>query len=213
MSLQAATGMDILRRAYQRPEVQNAQQRLDVSKERLDRYERSQTADRNTLFTLEPQLYESTWKMQAHTAATFVAPLFLAGMAGCAIGASMAAAAVPALAPFRGLLMIGSLIAGWKLVPRAIGWGVRKFILPPMVARSMRRELAWKAGETREEVERAQRRLDAVVQQATEQLYKEAAEKAAAQPDGPPPEVTVDETTVTVGKIKLQKNPSSAPHA
>lgn len=205
MNVQPAIGINIIQQAYKDPQVQAADQRLERWQKELDQVDLALQAPRDQCFSLQPRLYEQTWKGASEPLAHLMAFPFLLGMAGAVMGVSAAASALPALQPFRGLLTIGALVAGWKLVPRAIGFVVRKAVLPPIVHRHMKRELTFEKQRYESAVRGEKLLRDATVQRVMETLYKKAAEEAAKNPQ-PSGEVKVEEETVTVNGIKVRKN-------
>lgn len=208
MSVQPATGINILQEAYKHPSVVSATQNVEACQQDLDKIELSLNSGRPQIFQLQPDLYEQCWQMKAQGVSTVVAPLFLLGLAGTAVGISAAANAIPALAPFRGLLMIGGLVAAWKYVPRGLGYVMRNWILPPRVEKQMKMHLAAEKQHAQVNLEYAETRRDQTIKSITEQLFakaeKDAQEKAATQPRGAG-EVRAEEEYVVVNGIRVRR--------
>jgi len=208
MSVQPSAGINILQQAYKDPAVVSAQQQVETWKHQLDKVELSLNSGRPQIFQLEPSLYEQCWNVRASNLSHAAVPVLLLGVAGTMMGISMAASALPALQPFRGLLMIGGLIASFKYIPRGLGYAVRTWLLPPRVEKDIKRHLAVEKQRAESNLHYAETRRDQVVKSVTEQLFaraeKDAEEKAATQPQGAG-EVRKEDEYVVVNGIRVQK--------
>jgi hypothetical protein len=203
-----AQGMSILRDAHNEPEVAALDAEVARWSKQVDHYTRGLAGTREDRRALEPQLYDECWGMKARGIASFMPIPFLAGMAGTVIGVSHLAAAVPGLAPFRGLLMIGALVASWKYVPRGIGWVVRKHVLPPMVDRAMVSTMERYKGSYENYLATAERNRDKALEKATERLWEKAqkkeAERQADRANGKV-EVRREDEAVNLGGVRVGK--------
>jgi len=179
------------------------------SKGQLDRLRQGLAGNRDLRRTLEPDLYQQCWKVKAHNVASFMPLPVMAAIGGAAIGVRMLANMVPALQPLRGILMIGSLIAGFKYIPRGIGWAVRNYVLPGMTDRAMVRNMEGRLDEYERYLARAEQKRDAALQAATQRLWDEAQKKAAEDAKKPKAEVKVEEQAITIGGIRVDKKHST----
>lgn len=208
MSVQPSAGINILQQAYKDPAVLSAQQQVETWKHQLDKVELSLSSGRPQIFQLEPDLYEQCWNARATNLSRGLAPVMMLGILGSVLGASMAAAALPALQPFRGIITIAGLIAGFKYIPRGVGYAVRNWLLPPRVEKDIKRHLTVEKQRAESNLHYAETHRDQVVKSVTEQLFaraeKDAEEKAATQPRGAG-EVVKEPEFVIVNGIRVQK--------
>jgi hypothetical protein len=206
-------GMNILQQAARDPQVVAAREAVEQWKKQLDHVELSLSVPREQRAQLNPDLQKQVWDHKSHTVATFMPVPFMLGLLGTEVGMLAATAAIPALAPARSLLVLGSLVAYWKFSPTVVGKALRTWVLPPMVDKGVKRELQAERQSYSQHLQEATTYQDALTRKVTDRLFKAAAEEQAtkeaekaAHPEG---QVQESDGFIVVNGIRVPKKVST----
>lgn len=200
----------ILFRVYEQPAVKSARASLDEAQRELDKVELSLKSDINTRRANYEYLYETAFQTRAQALKMPLGLAMLGTIVGGTVAVSHIAAAVPALAPYGGILTIAAFIGGLKYGAPLM----RDKIVHPIVDRSANKLLTrfLEAEQSRASVTLTawRREYNTVVAQVTDEMTRQAAQEIHDRQSQPHGEITLDEQNVTIGGVVV---PRQAPGA
>lgn len=217
MEIQSAA--NVVFNVKRQPGLDFAQERVDGCQQRVDKLEISLKGDVGVKAVNYPKLFTSVWEGESPSVTQPVGLACFAVVVASAITISKIAGAIPALAPFAGVLGIATAVAGFIATPKLAGPLIVQPILRRRVNGRMNQFLELKAQDAREDLRYAKERYEEFLADTTRNMI------AAAQPSpdpgtarlptsddlpGPQPEIHIDENEVVVGGIRIPRRVTTA---